>query len=96
MTDWPVDMDEAAAMLRISRRTLTSLLDRHPHYVQGGKKKVFYQRDIASPPHSTSGSISGRHGKVMGLSRRHTKGPRFGAQERVAQSPTPTNSPPSS
>lgn len=31
-------MDEAAATLGVSRRTLTSLIGRHPHYVQGGKK----------------------------------------------------------
>lgn len=39
-------MDEAAAMLRLSRRTLTDVIGRHPHYVQGGKRKVFYEQDI--------------------------------------------------
>ena len=46
--DWPIGMDDAALMLRMSRRTLTSLIGRHPHYLQGGRRKVFEERDIAA------------------------------------------------
>jgi hypothetical protein len=34
----PVFMDEAARLLAVSRRTLTDLIKRHPHYSWGGRK----------------------------------------------------------
>jgi hypothetical protein len=39
-------MDEAALQLAVSRRTLTELIKRHPHYSWGGRKKAFYPKDI--------------------------------------------------
>lgn len=43
-----VDMDTAAELLGMSRRSLTSLIKRHPYYTWGGKKKQFYPQDIAA------------------------------------------------
>lgn len=40
-------MDEVAAMLRISRRTLQDLIKIHPHYkVAGKRRKLFSESDI--------------------------------------------------
>lgn len=41
----PFDMDEAAKQLMVSKRTLTDLIKRHPHYSWGGRKKAFYPED---------------------------------------------------
>lgn len=42
----PVDMDGAAALLGIARRTLVDVLRDHPHYERRGVKKVFYPEHI--------------------------------------------------
>ena len=42
----PVDMNGAARLLGVSRRTLTDILRRHPVYERRGKKKVFYPEQI--------------------------------------------------
>lgn len=41
-----VTMDEAARLLAVSRRTLTELIKRHPHYSWGGRKKAFYPKHV--------------------------------------------------
>ena len=44
----PLNMDQAALVLGISRRTLTDLLKAHPHYeLRGRVEKVFYAEHIA-------------------------------------------------
>ena len=43
-----LNMDQAAQELGVSRRTLTTLLKTHPHYVAGGRGKQFYPEDIAA------------------------------------------------
>jgi hypothetical protein len=43
----PLDMDSAAEILGVSRRTLTDALKRLPHYELRGRKKVFYPEHIA-------------------------------------------------
>jgi hypothetical protein len=43
----PVDMDGAAALLGIARRTLVDVLRDHPHFEPRGVKKVFYPEHIA-------------------------------------------------
>ena len=44
----PLSMNEAAAALGISRRTLTDTLARLPFYELRGAKKVFYPEHIAA------------------------------------------------
>jgi hypothetical protein len=39
-------MNEAAVAIGLSRRSLSSLLKKHPHYLLGGKGKQFYPNDI--------------------------------------------------
>ena len=43
----PLNMDEAAERLGVSRRTLTDALKRLPYYELRGRKKVFYPEHIA-------------------------------------------------
>jgi hypothetical protein len=43
----PVDMDGAAAVLGIARRTLVDVIRDHPHYERRGTRKVFYPEHIA-------------------------------------------------
>ena len=43
----PLNMDEAAHRLGISRRTLSDALKRLPYYELRGRKKVFYPEHIA-------------------------------------------------
>jgi hypothetical protein len=43
----PVDMDGAAAVLGIGRRTLVDVIRDHPHYERRGTKKVFYPEHVA-------------------------------------------------
>ena len=42
----PIDMNGAAAVLGVSRRTFIAILARHPHYELRGRKKVFYPEHI--------------------------------------------------
>ncbi len=44
----PVDMDDAAMLLGVSRRFLVDELKEHQHYERRGAKKVFYPEHIAS------------------------------------------------
>lgn len=44
--DPPLGMNEAAEVLGVSRRTLTAMLGRLPHYELRGSKKVFYPEHI--------------------------------------------------
>ncbi len=48
MTDLPIGMDDAAQQLGCSKRTLTRILIRHPHYSRAGRRNVFYPADIES------------------------------------------------
>lgn len=43
----PVDMDEAAILLGISRRFLVDVIAEAPHYERRGVRKVFYPEHIA-------------------------------------------------
>lgn len=43
----PVDMDEAAILLGISRRFLVDVIAKHQHYERRGNRKVFYPEHIA-------------------------------------------------
>ncbi len=43
----PVDMEGAAALLGIARRTLVDVIRHNPHYEKRGVKKVFYPEHIA-------------------------------------------------
>ena len=43
----PVDMDEAAILLGISRRSLVDVIGKHKHYEPRGNRKVFYPEHIA-------------------------------------------------
>lgn len=43
----PVDMDDAATLLGISRRFLVDVIAKHPHYERRGVRKVFYPEHIA-------------------------------------------------
>lgn len=42
----PLDMDRAAVVLGISRRTLVDVIKQRPHYERRGVKKVFYPEHI--------------------------------------------------
>ena len=42
----PINMDEAAGALGVSRRTLSDLLKDHPHYERRRNKYVFYPEHI--------------------------------------------------
>ena len=44
----PIDMEQAAAALGISRRTLTDAIKGLPFFELRGRKKVFYPEHIAS------------------------------------------------
>ena len=44
----PVDMEGAAALLGIARRTLVDVIRDHPHYEPRGTRKVFYPEHIAA------------------------------------------------
>ncbi|MFG1340949.1 helix-turn-helix domain-containing protein [Xanthobacter autotrophicus] len=39
-------IDEAAAALRVSRRTFSDLIKKHPHYHLNGRKKLFDVADL--------------------------------------------------
>lgn len=42
------NMDEAAKLLRISRRSLQEIVKRHPFYYPNGRRKLFQESDIAN------------------------------------------------
>lgn len=44
----PLDINGAAAVLGVSRRTLTDAIQAMPHYELRGRKKVFYPEHIAA------------------------------------------------
>src|SRR5512146_110976 len=44
----PLDMNQAAVALGISRRALQDLVASHPHYYINGNRKLFEESDIAA------------------------------------------------
>ena len=67
----PLDMDGAASVLGVSRRTLVDIIGAHPHYERRGTKKVFYPEHIALLRESIcqnggKASVSGQSNKLLG------------------------------
>src|SRR5688572_7799274 len=64
----PVDMDGAAEVLGICRRTLVDVLKKHPHYEPRGSKKVFYPEHIEALREAMTCRTSNPSGRTMASS----------------------------
>lgn len=81
LTEAIYTMEEAAARLRISRRTLQELIKDHRFYFSTGRRKLFTEGDIANliealrePPCRSSSSRRSRVARPIGMSGGRTTG----------------------
>ena len=77
----PIGMDEAAHVLGISRRKLTTVIAQHPYFEKNGRRKIFrhyHIRNLLEAISCQNGSQDGAK-KRVGMSRSQSEAVDFGA-----------------